>query len=1272
MVACLAATAPAPASAAIGDNAVGMNTHIPSTAVIDRCDALGVGWIRVDNNWLQTGDPCGTVTPFAPLDAAVTHARTRGLQVYMTLAYTPRCASTGDADGVPNNDVPDAAAWERYVRAAVTHYRTLGVRHFGLWNEVNLGGFWEGTANQYVDLIVVPGLRAIRAACPDCIALGPELAHVGEVDVWLEGILRRMDAAGVSFDVYSHHIYQGFGGYVWDGDSFVNALDQRRFVFTRRAFLDVLRETGHAPGGIPDREVWITETGYHCEPPADAGEMGVQADYYMRVLDEQLARSWYTNTFFYEILDSGDELDGFGIIRSDGSGGYTHKPAYDALRDRIAAEPELSGGGGGTECSDGEDNDGDTRVDLADPGCGGPEDDDESDDPPPPDPPRIDAEPGAVVPDGAIEAAEWSGSTWIEIRSPDDFVSSDHAPGDAADVSARVAIRWTPDALYVGVEVTDDVQADAPSAELLWTADSVQVAFDMARDGGHEYDGDDDFELGWGRVGGAPAGFRWAAPATGGSGEAAVVRAGTATRYEIRLPAGDLGRVAFAAGDEFGFTFLVNDADDAGREGWIEWTPGIGAFKDPASFGRLRLAPGGGPDADADADADVPDGGDADADGDADAGADVPDGGEADTGGDGSTVPAGGGDDGCGCRSAGVAPAPGSAAPFLLATVWIARRRRRIRRGGSARSRWVATAAALIVLRCSGGGADDARCSGDSDCPGGRCVDGRCVVADGGLDHGGGDSDDGLDVVPEVPDCTDTDGDTIADRHEGSGDADGDTTPDVLDLDSDGDTVPDAVEAGDGDPCTWPADSDGDAIFDFRDVDSDNDGLLDDDEITAGTDPIDPDTDDDGVTDVIEVVAGTDPLDPDDNPAARGDFVFVVPYEAPPEPSEDTLVFATEIRMADVYFIIDRSASMRTEIDNLRDGLNTTIVPAVDRLIPDVWFGAGIFDLCPMVNACSSSGTPVWIRNLQNLAADTLLTQAALDSISGTCNGTAEPYAATLWVIATGDSDGPADDWLAGRVTPRACPDAGGPWIGWPCFRAGAVPIVVMFGDEDFHRESFRGCTPDGGRAPTFDQTVAALNAMHARFIGISSMGTDADDDLMVRGFRDVCDATGSVDVAGDPLAFEILSDGTGLGVQVVEAIETLAGQVPIDVSAAAADVDEGPGDTVDATVFIERLVPNVVGGVADPRDPSRVCVPGLPVGDFDGDTFPDYFPDILPGTAVCFDILARENATVPAARDPQLFRAEIRVMGDRITVLDTREVFFLVPPETYIGDPLK
>ena len=543
---------------------------------------------------------------------------------------------------------------------------------------------------------------------------------------------------------------------------------------------------------------------------------------------------------------------------------------------------------------------------------------------------------------------------------------------------------------------------------------------------------------------------------------------------------------------------------------------------------------------------------------------------------------------------------------------------------------------AALAAACSGGGRNNGHWDAwDVD---GHDMEGEFIF----------DVPDGSDLPP----AADTDGDTIDDNMEGrpsNRDTDGDGTPDYLDTDSDDDGIPDAEEG--------LTDYDDDGIPSYIDPDSDGDGLSDEDELAEGTDPTDPDSDDDGANDLIEVVAGTDPLDGDDNPHASGDFIFVVPYEEDPDPPEDTLVFSTDIQMADVYFIIDTSASMGGEIANLRDTLISTIVPQVRDTIPNVWFGAGIYDQCPFVDFCTTSGTPVGIDNLQSLASDEGLTLTALESISGiTCNGANEPYIGSLWLLATGDTS----RWP--RLDPVDCPDPAAP-IGYPCFRTGAIPIIVQFGDEHFYDQSYlQGCED----FPLFAAMIDALNAIHARYIGIGSSAEMWDSN----GLQDTCVGTGSVNAAGDPLAFRISSDGTGLGLQVVEAIQMLATQVPMEIGTRPRDVVDGPEDDVDATVFIDRIVPNETGGVEDPENPGVFCVAGLEVADRNGDGVDDVFTSVLPGTPVCFDIFPAMNTSVQPESEPLLFSAEIQVIGNGVTVLDTRVVYFLVPPDIEIIGP--
>ncbi len=491
----------------------------------------------------------------------------------------------------------------------------------------------------------------------------------------------------------------------------------------------------------------------------------------------------------------------------------------------------------------------------------------------------------------------------------------------------------------------------------------------------------------------------------------------------------------------------------------------------------------------------------------------------------------------------------------------------------------------------------------------------------------------------------DGDADSLSDPQEGGGavDTDGDGIPDSADDDSDGDGISDADEAGDADLATAPIDTDADGVPDFRDLDSDGDGLPDASEVARGTDPRDADTDGDGVSDLVEAVAMTDPLDPTASPRADGDFFFVVPFEAPPDPARDTLVFQISIRRADVYFMIDSSVSMGGEITRLRDSLATTVFDGLRAAIPDVWIGAGHFDQCPDARRAEDFG----IVNAQASTSDVASVVAALDTIvSRVGGGPSEPYGQAAWLFATGDHTPFVDAAGTAQVAPAAC-SAG--TVGYGCVRSDALPILVMIGDEAYGQGN--GCDA----VFTTTEIAAALSSIGAKLVVI---GRPSDP------WTEIATMSGSVDTSGAPYVYA-LGGGT-VDAEVVTAITSLASSIPLDLTARARDADD---DGVDATIFIERIEANTAGGVADPRDPSVICAGPRTAEDRDGDGFLETFPDVPPGTAVCFDVIPRMNTTVMASDTPQVFRAQIDVVGDGVTVLDTRDVFFLVPPDE--GTPI-
>jgi MYXO-CTERM domain-containing protein len=358
----------APAGAADG---LGLNVHQSSGVGLDATKGCSLGWVRIDANWLDAEKSQGQFD-FTVFDAVVNGAQARGLSVLAVLGYTPAWASTGDAlgDG-PNNDVPQAGTYAAYVTAAVNHLKDR-VTYFELWNEPDLQQFWEGTATDYVNDVLVPGADALHAACPACKVVAPALATVGTgYATFLDTVL----AAGKDkIDVVSGHDYAKFPqdtlGAGATSDSFYNKLDSHRIVKIGSTVVYEgplsFKEVMDAHGAT--QPFWITETGIEAAL-GDSTAEDAQTLYYRRVLESMLSRSWWTNTIFYEAFDEPPAPYHFGVSVDDPDAGlgYDEKPVMAFLRKAAQNQPLF--GGTGTDCTDGLDNDGDGLIDSADPDC---------------------------------------------------------------------------------------------------------------------------------------------------------------------------------------------------------------------------------------------------------------------------------------------------------------------------------------------------------------------------------------------------------------------------------------------------------------------------------------------------------------------------------------------------------------------------------------------------------------------------------------------------------------------------------------------------------------------------------------------------------------------------------------------------------------------------------------------------------------------------------------------------------------------------------------
>lgn len=288
--------------------ALGVCVHLPPADTLDAVKDLGTEWVRIDFNW-DIVEPTKGAYDWQVMDRVVNDANARGLKVFATVGYGAAWASvSGDSgnDG-PTNDVPDATEYARFVKDAAARYADGRVHAWGTWNEPNLGDFFEGTMQQWIDSAFIPAVDAIEQGCPSCLIVGPELATIGDqYDTYLEAALK---ARGSKLDAISMHIYASFpeddANAGKSKDSFYNKLESHRVLKVGETVVYEgplsMREVLVAQG-FASKPLWITETGREAQV-SSAQEMAAQSNYLARVVNAQACRPWWEKTFIYEISE---------------------------------------------------------------------------------------------------------------------------------------------------------------------------------------------------------------------------------------------------------------------------------------------------------------------------------------------------------------------------------------------------------------------------------------------------------------------------------------------------------------------------------------------------------------------------------------------------------------------------------------------------------------------------------------------------------------------------------------------------------------------------------------------------------------------------------------------------------------------------------------------------------------------------------------------------------------------------------------------------------
>lgn len=366
----------------------------------------------------------------------------------------------------------------------------------------------------------------------------------------------------------------------------------------------------------------------------------------------------------------------------------------------------------------------------------------------------------------------------------------------------------------------------------------------------------------------------------------------------------------------------------------------------------------------------------------------------------------------------------------------------------------------------------------------------------------------------------------------------------------------------------------------------------------------------------------------DAGPDASLPCIELRPDAGPVELPLDTEV---ELGRADVVFLVDVTASMDQEIDQIKTNLRDRLVPGIRRTIPDAFIGVATVADFPSSPCGGSSDVPYSL--VLPVTEDVGRVQAAVSSISTTSGGD-EPEAQVeaLYQLVTGAG-------IAPYVEPSlGCPRGG---FGSPCFRDDALPVVLLFTDAPFHNGP-SGTNPYrcslSARPATYAQTVTELDARGVRVIGLYSGYGSGRGDL-----ESIARDTGAVD-RGTPLVFDIGESGNRLSEGVIDAIRTLASVIEFDIDVEL--VDPVPGDGVDPRDFVERVIP-------------LRAEPMSGVGEIDSAA--GVFRRVRTGTRVVFQLLLRNDAVAPG-RGPQRFLLDVVFRADGHQRLAVRTIEIVIP----------
>lgn len=284
-----------------GEGNWAVTVHLPTDLkTFSRIAELGPDMVRVSFVW-PVVEPEKGKFEWVVLDNIVDFCQRHEIKIVAVVGYAPSWAS--GKEGIQHM-FQNTKEWQIYLWTLFTRYKGK-IYAAEIWNEPNFYKFFSGTMKEYYEQILIPASDVIRWVDKDVKIVAPGVAVLSgrKWSVWLN----RAALYKKYFDVISYHVYRSTDwGVIWKIEG-IKSLERFRGGIDQ-SVKQVIR------GKFPNKEVWLTETGFENTGSPDAER--AQRDNIMGVI-------WGLPSvdviFLYHLQDGAQDDDYYGLLRKDGS-----------------------------------------------------------------------------------------------------------------------------------------------------------------------------------------------------------------------------------------------------------------------------------------------------------------------------------------------------------------------------------------------------------------------------------------------------------------------------------------------------------------------------------------------------------------------------------------------------------------------------------------------------------------------------------------------------------------------------------------------------------------------------------------------------------------------------------------------------------------------------------------------------------------------------------------------------------------------------------------